>query len=161
MTDIIWIMGSAKARSGNENSRETYRISFIHGRQWVGKWIDLREFSKFPIVPDSPKFLGSRSHSSRPKNIKWPPKKTHAILESFRVAKFWKPWNFCLRNPESGKSLLQKIWILGHSAHQGIRDPTNDRNPESISFSDKESVIQCWLEIGIKDCLGFKLMDTM
>ena len=47
---------------------------------------------------------------------------------------FWHAENFCLWNPESRKNLLVESRILGfefRNIPQGIRNLTNDLNPES------------------------------
>ena len=71
------------------------------------------------------------------------------LLPHVRESRFWNPGNFCLWNPES------RVF--------GIRNPTNDWNPESKVLL-KNTGIQ-YLESGIhsmesriQECLGFPYM---
>ena len=65
----------------------------------------------------------------------WPTSKLSApLVHHVRESGFQNPGIFCLWNPESGNFLLVESGILGlgiRNTAQGIRNPTNDCNPES------------------------------
>ena len=122
-------------------------------------------------------------------NVNQPPspKKRWGFVRNFtqNTAKFLWYWGSCtkpsdvasacvapckgIRIPESEKIWLVKSGILGsgiRNTAQGIRNPTNDWNPESkISMTNSgiqylESEIHC-VESRIQNCLGFSYMEQL